>query len=133
MHRGEKGFTIVEVVVVTLVISIFVVMLIPKLVNMAAQAKAAACKGSLGSVRSALAIDYAYYAATNNGNTSWVAWANVSGVMAQGVPPNPYNNRTNVVYGFSSKGSTYDSAGWAYNQETGDFWAATATAGENSW
>ena len=132
MYRGEKGFTLVELVIVMVIIGILAAVAIPKFVNLAAQAKVAACKGALGGVRSGIAIEYANYAATHDGSTLWVPLANVPNIMAQGVPPNPYNNSTNVVAG-TVKGAAGTSAGWVYNTSNGDFWAATTTVGENAW
>ena len=131
MHKREKGFTLVELVIVMVILGILAAVAIPKFVDLSVQAKEAACKGALGGVRSGIAIDYANYAATHNGSTAWTS--DPASVMAQAMPPNPYNNSTNVSIGTAAKGSEVANYGWVYNSSTGEFWAATNTTGENSW
>ncbi len=57
--RKEKGFTLIELVMVIVLIGILAAVAMPKYVNMQNEAKSAAAKGVIGTVRSAIAIQYA--------------------------------------------------------------------------
>lgn len=57
----RKGFTLIELVMVIVVISVLAAIAIPKFIDLQANAKQAACDGNLATIRSAVA---AYYAKT---------------------------------------------------------------------
>ncbi len=62
--KNSKGFTLIELIVVMVILAILAIVAIPKYIDLTTQAKIAATKGTLGAVRSALAIKYAESAAT---------------------------------------------------------------------
>ena len=113
----------IELVIVIVILGILATVAIPKFVDLTGQAKQAATKGILGGVRSAISIDYASYAASNNGNTRWPLTANLPSLMSDGkIPANPTNNSTNIIE--KTARATGTDAGWYYNTTSGDFWAA---------
>ena len=57
--KREKGFTLIELVMVIVILGILAAVAMPKYVNMQDEAKSAAAKGVIGTVRSAVAIQYA--------------------------------------------------------------------------
>ena len=57
----KKGFTLIELVMVIVIISILAAIAIPKFIDLRNQAKQAACDGNVAAIRSAVA---AYYAKT---------------------------------------------------------------------
>ena len=63
------GFTLIELIMVMAIVGILAAVALPRFVNLQGQAQVAAAQGSLGSVRSALAIRYAQNAA--NGTAAY--------------------------------------------------------------
>ena len=59
----KKGFTLIELVMVIVIISILAAIAIPKFIDLRNNAKQAACDGNLATIRSALAAYYAKVAA----------------------------------------------------------------------
>ncbi|MFZ5802669.1 MAG: type II secretion system protein [Candidatus Omnitrophota bacterium] len=64
--RKAKGFTLIEIVIVMVILGILAIVAIPKFVDLTTDAKIAATKATLGSVRSVLAVTYASNAAAGN-------------------------------------------------------------------
>lgn len=71
----SKGFTLIELVMVIVIIGILAAVAIPRFANLRRDAQQAACDGNLGALRGALS---AYYAKTAV-NPAWTTGENASG------------------------------------------------------
>jgi len=115
--KNQKGFTLIELVIIIVVLGILAAVAIPKYQDITAQAKEASCRASLGALRSGITIWYAN--------------------MAQALPRNPYQLSTNapdsIVTGVTKGTIVGARGGWAYKAATGEIWPNTNSAGENSW
>lgn len=89
--RNQKGFTLVELVVVIVILGILAATALPRFINLTNEARLAAVNGLAGGLRSAVAVAQARYFATGT-NTSPIAMADGTNVAvgtagtASGVP-----------------------------------------------
>ena len=142
--RNERGFTLIELILVIVVLAIMAAVAIPKFIDIRGDAKRAATQGALGGVRSAIGN----YKATQivKGLTPEIpALASLTDgttVLDGTVPDNPYStqaikNNVEDVPG-TAKGTVAcgngSTKGWCYNSSatSGAFWASTNVAGENA-
>ena len=110
--HSESGFTLIELVIVIVILGILAAVAIPKYEDMREQARVATLKGQLGSIRSAIAIQYARNAL--NGSATFPTLDGT--IFADGrVPKDPVNNSLAVktTAGIDNVG------GWQYNSTTG--------------
>jgi prepilin-type N-terminal cleavage/methylation domain-containing protein len=139
--RDRRGFTLIELVTVIVILGILSAVALPVYLDYRADAKAAACKGSLGAARAAIANWYARSVTPSGGGT--LAYPTLTQlttggtVMQEVVPDNPYSTgatKNTVTASTAAKGTVSGTAGgWCYNATTGEFWANSNVSGENGW
>ncbi len=121
----KKGFTLIELVMVMVILGILSAVAIPTFFNLQDEAKEASVKGGLGGLRSGISIWYAKTAAS--GLAVWPTLGELTqatnGVMASGqIPDNPYTNSSDLVAGTAETANS--SAGWIYDANTGNIWSS---------
>lgn len=146
-RRTARGFTLVELIAVIVVLAILSAVAIPKYFDYASSAKASAAKATLGAVRSAIANFYANSIVSTGGTGSFPTLAQLQTpgtVLNDPVPANPYNNTQTIAAGtWTTATSTTPNpaqtvtgtAGWNYDASVGKFWLNSNTNGvaENTW
>ena len=135
----RRGFTLIELVIVVVVLGVIVAVAIPKYQDITGETKEASCRAALGGLRSGITIYYANQIVT----TGTRAWPNleqlskVGVVMTQAIPGNPYQSNTDstamITIGKFRGALTGTTHGWAYDTATGYIWANTNTVGEKDW
>jgi MSHA pilin protein MshA len=137
---NARGFTLIELVIIIVILGILAAVAIPKYQDISGEAREAATRAALGSLRSGITIYYANQAVTT-GTAVWPprdSLITYGVVMAQGIPVNPYQSETlaaDSVCSGTVKG-TLDPGGrggWVYNPATGEIWPNTSVNGENNW
>ena len=131
LNRSSRGFTLIELVIVIVILGILAAVAIPKYEDMQEQARSATLKGQLGSIRSAVAIQYGRNALNGsatfpvlNGTifgdgqiTTPKLVANViTAIFGDGQVPKEPVMRSNAV---KTTPGVDNTGGWVYNQTTG--------------
>ena len=136
---NERGFTLIELVIIIAVLGILAAVAIPKYADITSESKAAAARGALGGLRSGVTIYYAN-AAVTTGTAAWPTLgqlATVGTVMEQSIPGNPFQSSDSaadsIVTGVTKGTIVGTRGGWAYKAATGEVWANTSGSRENSW
>lgn len=142
--RNNRGFTLIELIIVIIVLAIMAAVAIPKFFDIKTDAQKSAVQGALGGVRSAIAN----YKANQNLKGLTPVYPAVgtltdgTSVMDGVMPDNPYSTlatKNDVADTASVKGTqpcieggSGSTKAWCYNATAGTFWANTAVAGENN-
>lgn len=95
--RRHRGFTLVEVIAVMVVLAILAGVAIPKFFDYSAQARASATQGTVGGVRAGMANYFANQSISGTGAyPTLVQLTTVGTVMQEQIPVNPYNDLATV-------------------------------------
>ena len=88
--RSDKGFTLVELIMVIVIIGILSAVAVPKFVDLTGQANKSKCAAFRGALNSALAMEYGRIVTNDPSQGGWLALATsvpTAAMMASGVLP----------------------------------------------
>ena len=95
--RRQRGFTLVEVIAVMVVLAILAGVAIPKFFDYSAQARASATQGTVGGVRAGIANFFANESISGTAAyPTLVELTTIGDVMQEQIPANPYNDLPTV-------------------------------------
>jgi len=142
----RRGFTLIELIAVIVVLAILSAVAVPRYFDYAANARSATVRATLGAVRSAVANFYAN-SLLNSPTAAFPTLAQMQTpgtVMNDPIPSNLYNNGTTIAAGTWTAATSNTpnpaqtvtgNAGWNYDATAGKFWpnSNTTSITENTW
>ena len=132
MRSTQKGFTLIELVVVIVILGILAATAIPRFINLEAQANQAAADGVAGAIASAAAINYGASSAGNAGAVALTV-ANVctdtiiGSMMAGGMPAGWTVEGTGATTGDCATAAAGDAVSCTVENDPDETVTATAT------
>jgi prepilin-type N-terminal cleavage/methylation domain-containing protein len=118
--RDERGFTLVELIVIIIILGILSVVAIPKYLDLRAEAEKGVAKGVTGALRGSIAIQHARYLI---GGAVYAIGDVVSGVGTEDITLASAGTRITATF---PSANTYS---WSYTARSGDTAAKVAPSG----
>jgi general secretion pathway protein G len=138
---ARKGFTLVEILIVVIILGILAAIVIPQFTDASTQARESSLRSNLQTVRSQIELYKVQHNDSLPASTGGVDFPtamtgktdvtgavstdpNAYGPYLQQMPTNPFNNKNTVGTDGTAGSGTY---GWMFNTSTGTFQADDST------
>ncbi|HTE04694.1 MAG TPA: type II secretion system protein [Planctomycetota bacterium] len=143
IRRSEKGFTLVELLIVVIILGILAAVVIPQFNTAAAESKEAAVASNLATIRQAIELykvqhNDAFPTGANNmaqltsqtdaNGTINAASGKYGPYIRNSFPTNPINGFPTVAAAATLPAAA-DTVGWAYSSDTGEFRCSSTEVG----
>ncbi len=131
--KAKKGFTLVEILIVVVILGILAAIVIPQFTNASTEAKEASLRADLQTLRSQIELYKIQHddslpdtSSSANFTSDLTAQdANGFGPYMNAVPTNPFNNLSSFEFVTSDPNIGDGSSGWIVNSNSGKVWADT--------
>lgn len=130
---NRRGFTLLEVVAVVVVLALLSGFTLPRYFSDAERARESQAKAALGSARAAIAGRFAAEI-LEHGHGTYPTFSELRAVVGP-VAANPYNGSSAIARAAwrAEEPPVAGDAGWNYDPESGRFWLNSARVGEQAW
>lgn len=120
--NSRRGFTLVELIAVIVVLAILSGIAVPKYIDYSARAKSAALQGALGGLRTGIAQYFADQSVAGTAAYPTLVQLTTAGtVMQEAIPQNPYNGLSTVTTANANQATNTravnngnNASGWRY-------------------
>lgn len=119
-RSGEKGMTLLEMLIVTTVIGILAMIAFPKFASLLRKSEEGATKGNLGALRSAVRIYYADMEGQYPGDLNSLAQGSKYIAAIPSAKVTAYHPTRSDVLAVPDTAGMDDANGWAYVNASGD-------------
>jgi general secretion pathway protein G len=123
-HGRTKGFTLVEILIVVVILGILAAIVIPQFTNASEEAAESSVKSQLQTVRSQIELyrvkNLGALPVTNN-LLDWALLVDADPPYLQSEPGNPLRGGATIV--IASSGTPGATDGWGWNNDTGRLYA----------
>ena len=132
MSDVDRGFTLVEILIIVLLLSILAMLVVPTVTDASDEARETALRSDLRTIRTQIILYRTEHPVMYPTKELFVeqmtgktyldgSLGGDIGPYLPEIPPNPYNNDSTVKYGLGAGEVGNGTSGWYYNSTTGNF------------
>jgi prepilin-type N-terminal cleavage/methylation domain-containing protein len=116
--KNRRGFTLIELIMVLVILAIVALTFLPRFLDLSSKAQENSARAALGTIRAAVAIEYANSA--SKGNPQFPKTITPKMFKDNKIPIEPFSNSDEVI--IDSSPPATQGLGWRYNNVNGQIW-----------